>query len=120
MRGSARQVLKPSEGVAKQALFPRGLCATDERHAKVNSYAEGGAPRPGKPWRPEKAARLAVRLDERYQYTLWALACVCLWLRRHDEAVRTVEKMVAFNPSFSDGENALGFILRYAGRSEEL
>ena len=61
-----------------------------------------------------------MRLDERYPYTLWALACVCLWLRRHDEAVRTVEKMVAFNPSFSDGENALGFILRYAGRSEEL
>ena len=35
----------------------------------------------------EKAARQAVELDERHPYALWALALVCLWARRHDEAL---------------------------------
>jgi len=88
--------------------------------AKVNAYASGWSASPTQGLEEaEKAARLAVRLDERYPHALWALACVCLWARRHDEAVRTAERMVAFNPSFADGLNALGFILHYAGRSEE-
>jgi adenylate cyclase len=88
--------------------------------AKVNAYASGWSASPAQGLEEaEKAARLAARLDERYPHALWALACVCLWARRHDEAVRTAERMVAFNPSFADGLNALGFILHYAGRSEE-
>ena len=88
--------------------------------AKVNAYASGWTASPAEALaEAEKAARLAVQLDERYPYALWALACACLWARRHDDAVRTAEKMVAFNPSFADGLNALGFILHYAGRSEE-
>jgi tetratricopeptide (TPR) repeat protein len=67
----------------------------------------------------ENAARLAVQLDERYPYALWALAGACLWSRRHDEAVSAAEKLVAFNPSFAEGYGMLGFILHYVGRSEE-
>ena len=88
--------------------------------AKVNDYASGWSASPANGLeKAEKAARLAVQLDERYPYALWALACVCLWARRHDEAVRTAEKMIAFNPSFADGHNAFGLILNYVGRSGE-
>ncbi len=88
--------------------------------AKVNAYASGWTASPAEALEEaDKAATLAVRLDERYPFALWALACVCLWARRHDEAVTTAEKMVAYNPSFAEGLNAFGFILHYVGRSEE-
>ncbi|MBV8103128.1 MAG: adenylate/guanylate cyclase domain-containing protein [Hyphomicrobiales bacterium] len=88
--------------------------------AKVNDYVSGWSASPAQGLEEaEKAARLAVQLDERYPYALWALACVYLWARRHDEAVRTAEKMMAFNPSFAHGQNTLGVILHYAGRSDE-
>ena len=67
----------------------------------------------------EKTARQAVQLDERNYYALWALSLVCLWARRHDQAVSAAEKVVAFNPSFAEGHNALGIILHYVGRSDE-
>jgi len=67
----------------------------------------------------EKAARHAVRLDERQPYALWALALVCLWVRRYEEAVRTAEQVTAFNPNFAEGHTALGLILHHIGRSEE-
>jgi adenylate cyclase len=88
--------------------------------AKVNDYASGWSASPEQGLKEaEKAALLAVQLDERYPYALWSLAGVCLWARRHDEAVSAAEKMVAFNPSFADGYGMLGFILHYVGRSEE-
>ena len=88
--------------------------------AKVNDYASGWSAAPAQALEEsEKAARLAVQLDERYPYALWALACVCLWARRYDEAVSAAEKTIAFNPSFAEGHDTLGFILHYVGRSEE-
>jgi TolB-like protein len=67
----------------------------------------------------EKAARQAVRLNERHPYALWALALICLWARRYDEALGQSEKAIAFNPNFADGHIARGIILHYVGRSEE-
>jgi adenylate cyclase len=67
----------------------------------------------------EKAARQAVQLDERHPYALWALALICLWARRYDEALDNAEKLIAFNPNFAEGRTARGFVLHYVGRSEE-
>jgi adenylate cyclase len=88
--------------------------------AKINAYASGWSASTTEDLEEaEKAALLAVKLDERYPYALWALAGACLWTRRHDEAVSAAEKLVAFNPSFAEGYGMLGFILHYVGRSEE-
>ena len=67
----------------------------------------------------EKAARHAVHLDEHQPYALWALALVCLWVRRYEEAIGAAEKVIAFNPNFAEGHTARGFILHHVGRSEE-
>ncbi len=64
-------------------------------------------------------ARQAARLDERHPYALWALAFVCIWMRRYDEAVSAAERVVAFTPSFAEGHTALGIVLHYVGRSDE-
>jgi adenylate cyclase len=88
--------------------------------AKVNAYASGWSASPEQGLEEaEKAARLAVQLDERYPFALWALAGACLWIRRHDEAVSAAEKVVAFNPSFAEGYGMLALILNHVGRSEE-
>jgi adenylate cyclase len=88
--------------------------------AKVNDYASGWSASPEQGLaEAETAARLAVQLDERYPYALWALAGACLWARRHDDAVSAAEKVVGFNPSFAEGYVMLGFALHYVGRSEE-
>ena len=67
----------------------------------------------------EKAARQAVQVDERHPYALWALALICLWARRYDEALGQAEKAVAFNPNFAEGHTARGLVLHHVGRSEE-
>jgi len=67
----------------------------------------------------EKAARLAVQLDERNPYALWALCMACSTTRRHDQALSVAEKAIAFNPNYADGHTTLGVVLYYAGRSEE-
>jgi adenylate cyclase len=88
--------------------------------AKINAYASGWSASTAEGLKDAYAASsLAVQLDERYPYALWALAGACLWARRHDEAVSAAEKLVAFNPSFAEGYGMLGFILHYVGRSEE-
>ncbi len=88
--------------------------------AKVNAYASGWSASPEQGLEEaDKAAGLAVQLDERYPFALWALACASLWARRYDEAVSAAEKVVAFNPSFAEEFAGIGFILHYVGRSEE-
>jgi class 3 adenylate cyclase len=67
----------------------------------------------------EKAARHAVQLDEHHPYAFWALAFVCIWGRRYDEAISAAEKGIVFNPSFAEGYTAYGLILHHVGRSEE-
>ena len=86
----------------------------------VIDYANGWSASPAQALEEaEKAARHAVHLDERHPYALWALALVCLWARRYDEALSRSEKAIAFNPNFAEGHTARGFILHYVGRSEE-
>jgi adenylate cyclase len=88
--------------------------------AKINAYASGWSASTAQGLKEAyEASSLAVQLDERYPYALWALAGACLWARRHDEAVSAAEKLVAFNPSFAEGYGMLGFILHYVDRSEE-
>jgi adenylate cyclase len=88
--------------------------------AKVHSYASGWSASLAQGLQEaDKAARLAVRLDERYPFALWSLAGVSIWARRHVEAVAAAEKTVSYNPSFAEGYGMLGFILNYVGRSEE-
>jgi adenylate cyclase len=67
----------------------------------------------------ERSARRAAELDRSYPYTLWALALLHLWSRRHEEALATIEDAIASNPSFADGHIILGLVLHYSGRSAE-
>ena len=86
----------------------------------VIDYANGWSASPAQALEEaEKAARHAVHLDERQPYALWALALVCLWVHRYEEAMGAAEKVIAFNPNFAEGHTALGFILHHVGRSEE-
>jgi adenylate cyclase len=86
----------------------------------VIDYANGWSASPAQALEEAaKAARHAVHLDEHQPYALWALSMAGLWVRRYEEAIRTAEKVIAFNPNFSEGHTALGFILHHVGRSEE-
>jgi adenylate cyclase len=88
--------------------------------AHVIDYANGWSTAPAQTLQEaEKAARQAVRLDERHPYALWALALICLWARRYDEALEAAEKAIAFNPNFAEAHTALGFVLHHVGQSEE-
>lgn len=50
-----------------------------------------------------------MQLNERHAYALWALALICLWARRHDEALGKAKKAIAFNPNFAEGHTERGF-----------
>jgi adenylate cyclase len=67
----------------------------------------------------ERAARQAVKLDERYPYALWSLGMTLSWARRNDEALNAAEKAIAFNPNFADGHSMVGVQLNFLGRSAE-
>ena len=87
--------------------------------AHVMDYVNGWTASPAQALEDaEKAARQAVQLDERHPYALWALALICLWGRRYDEALEAAEKGIDFNPNFAEGHTALGFILHHIGDSE--
>ena len=64
-------------------------------------------------------ARQAVQLDERYPYSLWALALGSLWARRYDEAVSAAERSIAFNPNFAEAHLVLGLTRHYSGQSRD-
>ena len=86
----------------------------------VIDYANGWSASPAQALEEaEQAARHAVHLDEHQPYALWALALVCLWVHRYEEAIGAAEKVIAFNPNFAEGHTARGFILHHVGRSEE-
>ena len=42
-----------------------------------------------------------------------------LWDRRHDDALREVERAIALDPNHAGGYFELAYVLHYAGRSEE-
>ncbi len=88
--------------------------------ALANDYSNGWSETPAQALEEsEKAARLAVTLDERYPYALWSLAMTLSWERRNDEALGAAEKAIAFNPNFADGHSMFGVLLHFAGRSAE-
>ncbi|HEY1452819.1 MAG TPA: tetratricopeptide repeat protein, partial [Roseiarcus sp.] len=85
-----------------------------------NAYSNGWSDNPADALEEaEKAAREAVKLDERYPYALWSLAMTLSWKRRYDEALDVAEKAIAFNPNFADGHSMVGVLLHFAGRSAE-
>ena len=65
------------------------------------------------------AAERAVALDPQLPVANWTLTLANLWMRRHDEALRAAEALLASNPNDAEGYNALGMILHYVGRSDE-
>lgn len=64
-------------------------------------------------------AQRAVRLDDRNEYTHWALGISCWGLRRHDEGIAALERAVELNPNCSLAHGSLGTALGIAGRTEE-
>ena len=86
----------------------------------ANDYSNGWSETPAQALEEaEKAARLAVQLDERYPYALWSLAMTLSWERRIDEALGAAQQAIAFNPNFTDGHSMVGVLLNFAGRSAE-
>jgi adenylate cyclase len=66
-----------------------------------------------------EVATRAMARDPQLPAAYWALTFANLWMRRHDEAIRAAEALIAHNPNDAEGYNALGVILHYVGRSEE-
>jgi adenylate cyclase len=88
--------------------------------ALANAYSNGWSDNPADALeQAEKAARQAVKLDERYPYALWSLGMTLSWERRNDEALDAAKKAIAFNPNFADGHSMVGVQLHFAGRSAE-
>ena len=86
----------------------------------ANAYSNGWSEKPGEALEEaEKVALEAVKLDERYPYSLWSLAMTLSWRRRNDEALGAAERAIAFNPNFADGHSMVGVLLHFAGRSAE-
>ncbi|MGH6797298.1 MAG: tetratricopeptide repeat protein, partial [Roseiarcus sp.] len=86
----------------------------------ANAYSNGWTDTPAEALEEaEKAARQAVKLDERYPHALWSLAMTLSWARRNDEALGVAEKAIAFNPNFADGHSMVGVQLHFVGRSAE-
>jgi TolB-like protein/tetratricopeptide (TPR) repeat protein len=123
VRRAAREANRDAQPLLRRAieLDPRFTPAfAFLAGALVIDYASGWTASPAQALEEaEKMARQAARLDERHPYALWALAFVCIWMRRYDEAVSAAERVVAFTPSFAEGHTALGIVLHYVGRSDE-
>jgi adenylate cyclase len=86
----------------------------------ANAYSNGWSEKPGEALEEaEKVALEAVKLDERYPYSLWSLAMTLSWRRRNDEALNAAERAIAFNPNFAEGHSMVGVLLHFAGRSAE-
>jgi tetratricopeptide (TPR) repeat protein len=62
---------------------------------------------------------MAVELDEGLAQGHWMLGVTYMWLRRHDDAVRSARRAIALDPNLSEGHATLGLIYVYAGRSAE-
>ena len=88
--------------------------------ALANAYSNGWGESPAEALEEaEKAALEAVKLDERYPYSLWSLGMSLSWARRNDEALAAAEKAIAFNPNFANGQSMVGIQLHFLGRSAE-
>ena len=88
--------------------------------ALANAYSNGWGELPAEALEEaEKAALEAVKLDERYPYSLWSLGMSLSWARRNDEALAAAEKAIAFNPNFANGQSMVGIQLHFLGRSAE-
>jgi adenylate cyclase len=61
----------------------------------------------------------ATRLDEKNEYTHWALGLSCLALARHEESIAALERAIELNPNCSVAFGSLGTALNLVGRVEE-
>jgi tetratricopeptide (TPR) repeat protein len=64
------------------------------------------------------AAR-GVELSPTHPRALNSLASVALWKRHHEQALAVYQQVVDIDPSFSRWYIGIGWVLHYAGRSEE-
>ena len=61
----------------------------------------------------------AIELDDSNPHAHFAMAVAMLWGRRHDEALREVERAIALDPNFSGAHSVHGLILHYSGQSRQ-
>jgi len=88
--------------------------------ALINDYvSQWAASPPHSLERGFEAAIRAVGLDLQSPGAYWALAFADLWMRRHDDAIRAAETLIAPNPNDAEGYNVLGLFLHHVGPSEE-
>ena len=64
-------------------------------------------------------AAMGVSLNPTQPRGLNSLASVALWKRHHDQALAVYQQSVDIDPNFSRGYIGIGWVLHYAGRSEE-
>lgn len=64
-------------------------------------------------------AAMGVTLSPTHPRALNSLASVALWKRHHDQALAVYQQSVDIDPNFSRGYIGIGWVLHYAGRSEE-
>lgn len=62
--------------------------------------------------------RISVDLDERDAMGHWTLGRARFLAREHDQALQSVRRSLAINPSFSQGHYALGFIEAHSGMQQ--
>ncbi len=63
-------------------------------------------------------AQRAVALDDRDAHARWALGGYYLWSRRHDDAIRELEKATALDSNLAVAHVLLALALQYAGESD--
>jgi tetratricopeptide (TPR) repeat protein len=64
-------------------------------------------------------AEKALTLDDRDEFSQYALGRVCMFLGDRDRAISALEQSIDLNPSFSLAYYGLGFALYWFGRAEE-
>jgi TolB-like protein len=60
----------------------------------------------------------AVALDARYPNAHFALALICMWTGRTDQAAAEFEEAIKLNPSFAAAHAVLGVVLTFRGEPE--
>ena len=65
------------------------------------------------------AARRAVELDDKDPYAHYILSWVCLFLRKHDDALAEAQRAIDLTPNFALGYFMLGVVRVFMGRFDQ-
>ena len=89
-----------------------GLAMTYAIEPRLRAGADAGAALR----RARELAETALLIDASIPEVHWALGFVLAQSRRHEEAIRALEKAIALNPSFADAYAFMGGIYTYVGQ----